>query len=94
MSFHPSEYGIAVIGKEDLEIPVGFVAVSKEEFYEAIGPLNVHPRAIPPSYRSDWHMLDGTNEMVGRSSSGFDWYRGKEKAYCLIERLAVRVVTR
>jgi hypothetical protein len=51
----------------------GMVTVSKETFYSAIGPLNVHPRIIGGydrifGYRSDWMLRN--DSLIGVTVGG------------------------
>lgn len=42
--------------------------VTYEEFFAAMGPLNVHPRIVGPwPYVSQWTMQDGSRRIVGMS---------------------------
>lgn len=43
--------------------------VSKDEFYKAVGGLNVHPNALPD--RCDWETLGGARRLVGRTFPGY-----------------------
>ena len=59
--------------------------VTKDEFYRAISPLNVHPRALED--RSDWELQDGSRRLVGRTEPGYRSPYGTAKRYFLMESL-------
>jgi hypothetical protein len=50
--------------------------VTRDEFFAAIGNLNVHPSPEGPwdqekdGYRSEWRMQDGSRRLVGVSQGG------------------------
>lgn len=46
----------------------GMVIVTKDEFYAAIGPLDVHPSMLSPDFDS-WELRDRT--VIGRSYPGW-----------------------
>ena len=52
-----------------MEGGAGMRPVTKEQFYAAIGHLNVHPQIQPGGYpyTSIWKMLDGSRVVVGKS---------------------------
>lgn len=49
-------------------------AVSKDQFYKAIGNLNVHPTIVTDKYpyTSEWRMLDGQRALIGKSVGRMD----------------------
>lgn len=54
--------------------------VSREKFFEVVGPMNVHPR--PEHDHSEWASLT-TRQVVGRSEPGYRNSFGKPKRYWL-----------
>lgn len=51
-----------------MDVPDGMREVSKDEFYAAMGPLDVHPSVANPEY-TVWELRDRT--VVGRSYPGW-----------------------
>lgn len=67
------------------------VEVSKDEFFQCIGPKNVHPRA--ERYYSEWEMV-GSREIIGRTEPGYlcrtrEGQLMTETKFWLSERFAV-----
>lgn len=58
--------------------------VSREKFFEVIGPMNVHPRPEPD--HSEWASLN-TRQVVGRSEPGYKNSFGKPNRYWLDQTL-------
>lgn len=64
---------------------MSFVTVTKEQFYAAMGPLNVHPRPEPEI--TYWEMPN--REVVGISKPGWN-NPGAEKSYQLAANKVAR----
>lgn len=55
--------------------------VTQKEFFQAINPLNVHPRIVSEydrmtGYKSEWRMQDCGQRIVGVTISGTQPYEG------------------
>jgi hypothetical protein len=59
----------------------GFVEVSKDQFFRAIGPRNIHPRNEKD--RSVWEVV-GSRRIVGISTPGYVG-QGRKAYYLLAE---------
>ncbi|WP_186157929.1 hypothetical protein [Burkholderia gladioli] len=64
--------------------PAGMVEVSKEQFYAAMGPQDVHPRAEPD--RSIWETP--RRDLLGISMPGYASSYGTPERYFVVDRLA------
>jgi hypothetical protein len=60
-------------------VPDGFVAVSRDEFFDCMGPLNVHPSVMNPAF-SSWETP--SRQVIGRSYPGYK-HPGDPKAFML-----------
>ena len=56
----------SIVEAEDFG-PHGFVEVSRDDFYRAIGPINVHPRTERDA--SYWEAPN--RELIGKSTPGY-----------------------
>lgn len=71
--------------------PPGFVVVTEDQFYAAMGPLDVHPNPHPE--HSSWELRD--RRLVGWSAPGYrnTWSTAGQtpKVYALSPGLAARL---
>lgn len=61
------------------------IEVSKEQFFQAVGPRDVHPRSEPDC--SVWED-QRTREVVGRTEPGWRAPTGKPKRYWISDKYA------
>ncbi|WP_261541718.1 hypothetical protein [Burkholderia multivorans] len=64
--------------------PAGMVEVSKEQFYDVMGPLDVHPRAEPD--RSVWETP--RRDVIGVSMPGYLTDYGQRERFFLMSNFA------
>ncbi|OJA66555.1 hypothetical protein BGV71_31730 [Burkholderia ubonensis] len=64
--------------------PAGMVEVSKEQFYDVMGPLDVHPRAEPD--RSVWETPQ--RAVIGISMPGYLTDYGQPEQFFLMANFA------
>lgn len=73
------------------QAPADFVYVSRETFFAAINPLNIHP--TPARTHSEWRMLDRSRGEAGRMLGwSYGTLRPQRQRYALHPELVAELI--